>query len=259
MLDVSMKNVTTAITREVSPLILNCELTHLQREPIDFKRAQSQHQEYCKVLKVLGLHVVILPHDSFPDGVFVEDPAIVFEELAIITRMGVASRQAEVESLARVLGLHRKLEFIEAPGTLEGGDVLRIGKTVYVGISGRSNLAGIEQMKRILAPHGYRVVTSPTMDCLHFKSACSYLGRNTVLIHPKWVEAKLFQGCEVIEIHPEEIWAANALWINDTILYPAIYPRTLERMAKAGFEMRVVDNSELIKAESALTCMSQIF
>ncbi len=248
-----------AITRAVSPRIVDCELTHLQRAPIDVVRASAEHAAYVTALTEMGLTVESLPHGDFPDGVFVEDPAIVVDEVGVLTRMGVESRRAESPSLAVALARHRKLVQIEAPATIEGGDVLRIDKTLFVGISGRTNRAGAEALARILAPYGYRIVTTTLGDCLHLKSACSYLGEDKVLVHPDWIDAKLFDGFDLIGIDAREPFAANCVFANGTVLFPAQFPRTHERLLARGCTVHTVENSELMKAESALTCMSQIF
>jgi dimethylargininase len=247
-----------ALTREVAPSIVDCELTHLHRESIDLEKARLQHSEYCGALSSLGVRVITLPHGSFADGVFVEDPAFVVDELAVINRLGVRSREKEVESVARALSEYRELRYLTSPATLEGGDILRIGKDVYVGVSGRSNDVGVSQLRDLLAPLGYRVTAARVEGCLHFKSACSYLGKGCVLVQPRWIDPAVFKGLEVLEVDPAEPFAANALYIDDTVLYPASFPRTLDLLEKRGFRVMPVDNSELLKAESALTCMSLI-
>ena len=157
-----------AITREVSPAIAGCELSFVERAPIDAVHAQEQHKAYVRALGRLGCRMTELPAiDDMPDSVFVEDVAVVVDEVAVMTRPGAASRQREGESIARVLAQYRPLLHIEAPGTLEGGDVLRVGRTLYVGQSARSNSEGIGQLRQLLAGHGYQVIAVPMRDCLH--------------------------------------------------------------------------------------------
>lgn len=249
-----------AITRELSPSIERCELTHVPRQSIDFEIARAQHHSYCRALHNLGVEVRVLPRlPDLPDAVFVEDPAVVVDEVAVIARMGVASRQPEVESLAHALAEFRPLELMASPGTLEGGDVLRIEKTLYVGLSNRTNHAGAEQLRHLLEPFGYRVIVTQMGDCLHLKSACSFVGQQTVLINPRWIDSGLFTGFELVEVDPAEPHAANALLVGETVLHPTEFPKTRARIEARGHMVRAVDHSELLKAESGLTCMSQIF
>jgi dimethylargininase len=247
-----------AITREVSPKIAECELTHLERQVIDVDNARRQHQQYEDALAALGCQVQRLPVE-LPDSVFVEDPAIVLDELAVITRPGAESRQPETEPIARALEPYRKLAFIQPHGTLDGGDVLRIGKALYVGISGRSNLAGIEQLRSILEPYGYSVQGVELHGCLHLKSAATQVAEDTLLINPAWVDGRVFGELNLIEVDPQEAFAANAVWIGDAVIYPAAFPHTRQRLEAVGIKVHVVDASELAKAEGGVTCCSLIF
>ena len=248
------------ITRKVSPSIAYCELTHLDRQPIDFSLAQTQHAAYEHALSELGCRVQSLPAEPhLPDSVFVEDTAIVLKELAIILRPGADSRKAETDSVAKALSAFRKLSHITEPGTVDGGDILRIGKILYVGLSGRSNGAGADQIRSILKPFGYQVIETEVKGCLHLKSAVTQIGDDTLLINSNWVDARIFGTYDVIEIDPTEPYAANALWVNGTVVYPSSFPRTQEKLKKAGIRLKIIDASELAKAEGALTCCSLIF
>ena len=179
----------TAITRAVSPAIVNCELSFIPREPIDLQIARSQHRAYEQLLENLGAHVVSLPAEpALPDSMFVEDPAIVLDELAVIFPLGTESRRPEAASLAQTISKFRKLEYIALPGTLEGGDILRIGRKLFVGVTKRSNAEGIRQLAAILAPHHYEVVAVPVTGCLHLKSAVTCLGRNMLLANRGWFD-----------------------------------------------------------------------
>jgi dimethylargininase len=247
-----------AITREVSPAIGDCELEFLDRQPIDVALAIEQHRQYQACLAELGAHVEILPSEPhMPDGVFVEDPAIVLDEIAVITRMGAKSRLGEGETLARALAKYRELRHIVEPGTLEGGDVMRIGKTLYVGYSRRTIVAGIQQLATMLHPLGYFVVPVEVRGCLHLKSACCYLGDDTVLANRAWMDADAFCSLKFLDV--PEPRGANALRIGDTVLMPAAFPRTCELLERSGFHVRRIDNSELLKAEAGVTCTSLIF
>ncbi|MGB9428319.1 MAG: arginine deiminase family protein [Gammaproteobacteria bacterium] len=248
------------ITREISPRIVECELTHLTREPIDVRRANVQHHQYEKLLEELGCKLIRLPAEpELPDSVFVEDTAVVLDELAVITRPGAKSRRAETASIAAALKRYRKLFYIEPPGTLDGGDVLRVGKTLYVGLSKRSNREGIEQLQRVLLPFGYVVNAVKLRDCLHLKSAVTQVAGNTLLINRSWTDAPVFQDFKLIDAAPSEPFAANALLIADTVIYPEAFPRTLERLKMQGIRVRTVDGSELAKAEGGVTCCSLVF
>ena len=251
----------TAITRDVSPALAACELSFVERSAIDVQRAQAQHDAYCCALESLGCEVIRLPAEAaFPDSVFVEDVALVFDEVAIATRPGAESRRDEGGAVLEVLGSVRRLLRIEAPGTLDGGDVLRIGKRVFVGISARSNAAGSEQLRELLAPFGYTVEGVATRDCLHLKSAVTQVAGDTVLLNPAWLaDARPFAGYACIEVDPSEEHAANAVRVGDALLYPECFPKTLERLRSAGIAVTTVDVSELQKAEGAVTCCSLLF
>jgi dimethylargininase len=250
----------TAITRAVSPAIVHCELSFIDRKPIDLATAQAQHHAYEKLLGKLGARVISLPADpDLPDSMFVEDPAIVLDELAVILPLGTETRRREAPSLAQALAKFRKLESISLPGTLEGGDVLRIGRKLFVGLTKRSNAEGIRQLAAILAPHNYEVVAVPVTGCLHLKSAVTHLGRNTLLANRSWFDTTPFAGHEWIDIDPAEPHAANALALAGTVIFPASFPRTRARIEERGFHVTALDISELQKAESGLTCSSLLF
>ena len=249
-----------AITRGVSPGIVDCELTFLARQPIDLAKACEQHHAYERLLENLGARVISLPAEpTLPDSMFVEDPAIVLDELAVIFPLGTPTRRAEAASIAQALSPFRKLEYIKSPGALEGGDVLRIGRKVFVGLSRRSNKEGIRQLGAILAPQGYEVIPVAVRGCLHLKSAVTYLGRKTVLGNRAWFDESAFSGLEFVDVAPEEPHAGNALALDDTVVFPSSFPRTRARLESRGFQVSPLDISELQKAESGLTCSSLLF
>lgn len=246
-----------AFLREVSPSLAACELSFLARAPIDVERARAQHAHYAAELTALGCSIEWLaPLPANADAVFVEDAAVVLPEVAVITRPGVASRRNEVESVAASLATHRPLRRIVAPGTLEGGDVLHIGRTLYVGASARSNAAGIGQLGTALAPFGYRVVSVAMRDCLHLKSALTFIPPEILLVNPAWVDRQVFDARTVVEVDAGEAFAANTLTVQGVTLLSAAFPRTEQRLRQAGVTTRALDVSELQKAEAALTCMS---
>src|SRR5713101_863511 len=250
----------TAITRAVSPAIVHCELSFIDRKPIDLATAQEQHHAYEKLLEKLGARVISLPAEpELPDSMFVEDPAIVLDELAVILPLGTATRRREAPSLAQALAKFRKLETISLPGTLEGGDVLGIGRRLFVGLTQRSNAEGIRQLAAILAPHHYEVIAVPVTGCLHLRSAVTHLGRNTLLANRAWFDATPLTGHQWIDVDPAEPHAANALALGGTIIFPDSFPRTRARIEARGFPVTTIDISELQKAESGLTCSSLLF
>jgi dimethylargininase len=249
-----------ALTREVSPSIARCELSYVPRTEISLDRARAQHLAYEQALVELGCDVVSLPAEaSLPDSVFVEDTALVLNEIAVILRPGAEARQPETPSVAKILAEHRDLAVIGAPGTVDGGDVLHVGRTIYVGSSRRTNAVGIAQVASAVEPFGYRVQPVAVNGCLHLKSAVTPVEPQTLLMNREWVDAGAFEGLHWIDVSPDEPLAANALLIGDTVVYPASYGRTRARLEERGITVRVVDVSELQKAEGGVTCCSLIF
>lgn len=244
-----------AFTRAVSPRLAECETT--QAERVDVARAIAQHAAYEAALAEAGFEIRRLPAlDDFPDGVFVEDNALLLGAHAVILRPGAASRAGEIGStadgLAGLFSLHRL-----TTGHVDGGDVLRIGPRLYVGISSRTDLAGIRALGALVAPLGYEVVPVPVAGGLHLKSAATAV--NDVLVHnPDWVSAHHFAGVEPLAIAPGEALGGNVLLAGETLLTPADSPRTAEALAARGFAIVTLDISEMRKADAALTCMSLI-
>ena len=246
-----------AIVRDVPDAIADCELSFVERSPIDLELARRQHAAYIAALEAAGCEVRVAPPlPGMADAVFVEDAAVVVDELAVLTRPGAESRRGEVAGIAGMLRILRPLAWIEAPGTLDGGDVLRVGRNVYVGRSARSNEAGLDQLRVLLAPHGYTVEGVRTRGCLHLKSAVTAVAEDVLLINPKWLVDNPFDRYRLVEIDPGEEHAANALRAGDVVLYPDAFPRTAERLRGAGIDLRLLDLSELQKAEGATTCCS---
>lgn len=249
-----------AITREVSPSIQHCQLTHLTRNAIEVEAARVQHRQYRRCLANLGCDVHCLPVEpDLPDSVFVEDTAVVLDELAVITRPGARSRRPETASVAKALEPHRQLRRIESPGTIDGGDVMQIGKKLFVGLSGRTNAAGIEQLRGHVSPLSYTVEGVGLKGCLHLKTAVCPVARNTLLINRNWVDTGAFAAMEMIDVDPSEPFGANALWVGQAVIYPVAYPATKKRMEHRGITVETVDASELAKAEGGVTCCSLIF
>lgn len=244
-----------AVTREIPRSLERCELTHLAREPIDYERAVAQHEAYCAALAGAGVTVIRLPADeAHPDCCFVEDTAVVVDEVAIITSPGAASRRGETAAVARALARYRPLRVMALPATLDGGDVLRVGSVLFVGRTARTSDAGIAALTAAVAPWGYRVVPVAVDGCLHLKSAVTALDDQTLLVNPQYLERAAFSGLRALEVAPEEPGAANVLRVRDTLLVHSGFPRTRERLLKAGYAVTPVDISEFLKAEAALTC-----
>jgi dimethylargininase len=252
-----------AFTRQVSPRIVDCALTHLDRQPIDANRAMAQHAAYEQALRDAGFEVVRLPYlADDPDAVFVEDTAILLGGHAIITRPGAASRtdetQSTAEGLAPYFTIHRLLA-----GTLDGGDVLRIGDTLYVGQSSRTDAVGTEALETVVAPLGYRVVPVELGRCLHLKTAATFAGldgagRPTLLVNPEWVDSAIFEGTDPLPVAEGEPFGANIVRAGNRLIYAAGSPRTAARLRERGLDVVEVDLSELQKAEAGGTCMSLI-
>jgi dimethylargininase len=249
-----------AITRAISPRFNECELTHLSRAPIDLDRARTQHRQYEQALGQLGIQIHRLPAEpDMPDAVFVEDTALVLDELAIVACPGAAIRRAETVAVERALAPYRPVRRITLPGMLDGGDVLCLDKTLYVGISSRSNGVAVEQLQDILQPYGYSVRAVPITGCLHLKSAVTQAGEGVLVINSAWVDRTHFPGWTFIEVAPEEPSAANALYLPTATLYPTHFVQTRKRLEAANIPLLLVDATEIAKAEGAVTCCSLIF
>ena len=248
-----------AFTRDVAPSMVDCELTHLARTPIDVTRARYQHAGYERLLATLGCTVRrIAPAPAFPDSVFIEDTAVVFDEVAVVTRPGADSRRGEVPAVEAALAEVRPVVRITAPATLDGGDVLVVGRRVFIGQTARTNAEGIAQLGALLAPHGYMVEGVTVTGCLHLKTAATAVDDATVLCNPDWVDPAAFTPLRTIAVHPDEPMGANVLRIGNQLLYDEAYPRTRARLEDHGYTPHLVDASELAKAEGAVTCCSLI-
>ena len=249
-----------AITREVSPSINRCELTFHAREPIDVAKAIAEHKAYENLLAELGCKIISLPAEpDLPDAVFVEDPAIVVDEVAVILNMGALSRRPEARTIADTLSRYRPLKYLTEPGSMDGGDVLRIGRKIFVGLTKRTNEPGIKQLRDLLNPYGYEVQPIEVTKCLHLKSACSYIGNDTILFNRSLIDVAPFRDFVFIDVPAEEPNAANVLLINDVVIIPTSFPKTRALLEQKGFRVRTIDLSELQKAEAGVTCTSSIF
>jgi len=249
----------TAITRDVNTAMGSCELTFLPRARIDTTLAVQQHENYTSALSSLGCEIVAIPtEEGLADSVFIEDTALVLDEVAVLCRPGAASRRPEVTGVEAALKPYLTLASIQSPGTLDGGDLLCVGKIIYAGLSTRSNQSGINQLRSIVADYGYSVEAVEVSRCLHLTSAVSAVSPESLLINPDWVSRSEFGDCELIDIDRDEPHAANALLVRNSIIYPSSFPRTAEKLVTHGIDLIPVDMSELQKAEGAATCCSLI-
>jgi dimethylargininase len=198
-------------------------------------------------------------NQALPDCCFVEDTAVVLDELAVLASMGAASRRPEVAGMEPVIRRYRPVCPIQLPATLDGGDVVRVGRTILVGLSSRTNAAGVNALASIVAPHGYRVIAVPVRGCLHLKSACTALPDGRLLVNPSWLELAALREYHCVPVPETEPDAADSLSLGRTVCLPTAFPRTAERVTQLGFDVRTVDLSEFAKAEGGITCLSLVF
>lgn len=227
---------------------------------IDVGRARAQHHRYVELLARRGLEVIRLEADArFPDSCFVEDTAVVARGIAALCRSGAVSRRGEEEAVATVLSGRFDIHRIREPGTVDGGDVLRLGNRAWAGHTARTNREGIEQLAAILGPAGVEVVPVEGLGVLHLKSACTPLGDDAVLACPADIDTSLFAGAAIVEVPEEERYAANCLCVGDAVLIADGFPETRRRLEAAGYETLAIDVSEFRKGQGSLTCLSILF
>lgn len=255
-----------ALVRQVPLSLAACELTCLPRVPIDLERAREEHRAYVKSLESLGCRVHWAPATpELPDSVFVEDTAVVLDELAIVTLPGAIARRPETESIREALARWRSIASIEpigpagATATLDGGDVLVVGRNVWVGQSSRTSAAGAQKLAKILARFDYSVLATPVRNYLHLKSAVTRIGQEMLLFDPRGIDQREFSALKLVEIDPREPGAANALLLGEMLLFSAAFPRTRDKLLNLGIRLIEIELSELAKAEAGLTCCSLIF
>lgn len=249
-----------ALTHIPSSKMQQCELTYVSRAPIDYELAVEQHRGYCGMLRRCGAKVVVLDANRLmPDCCFVEDTALVLDELAIVMSMGAASRRGEGEAIEAELRKHRTVARMTPPALIDGGDVLRIGRELLVGLSSRTNAAGATALAEIVRPYGYTVTAIPVVRCLHLKSACTALPDERLLVNPTCIDTVTLQGLHYLKVPPQEPEAANVLSVGSTVCLPAGFPRTAELIDQLGFVVQTVELSEYAKAEGGVTCLSLLF
>jgi dimethylargininase len=250
---------TVAITRRISPRFNDCEITHIERTPIDLNIARAQHNEYIHTLSELGCQVIELQEEpDLPDSVFVEDTAFILPEVAVITRPGADSRKPEIDTIIPALSPYRPLLHVSEPASVDGGDVLVVGRKIFIGMSTRSNKESVSQLNALLDNYGYTVYGVEMTDCLHLKTAVTRVDDKTLLINKNWVDPANFSGFDLIDVDASEPFAANCLPVRGKIIYPTTFPKTRKRLEEKGYSIAEVDLSELAKAEGAVTCCSLI-
>jgi dimethylargininase len=246
-----------AITRKPSPLLERGERTHVGRDPIDFDRALAQHDAYRAALAELGAKVVRLDDaDEFPDGVFIEDTALVLDEMAVMLRPGAESRRGEVPGIAAELAKHRELTHVAPPATIDGGDIVVIGRRILVGRSARTNAAGIDALRECTKALGYVVRAVRMTGCLHLKSGCTALPDGRLLVNRHWIDARDLTGFDLVDVPASEPWGGDVAFVGETVLEAAAFPETIETLRARGYRPRALDVSEFAKAEGGITCMS---
>jgi dimethylargininase len=249
-----------AITHVPSPQMHAGLRTFLDRAPIDANLAMRQHVEFRRLLSQCGALVrTIDVNRELPDCAFVEDCALVLDEVAVLTTMGAPERRRELPAVGRELARHRRVVRLEPPGLLEGGDVLRIERTLLVGISARTDIAGVRALEVIVKRHGYDVVAVPVRRSLHLKTACTALDDRTLLINSDWIDTTPLARFELVRVPANESWAANVVRVGDRICMGAGNPRTMEMIRARGMPVEAIDLSEFAKAEAGITCLSLLF
>ncbi|MFN2492040.1 MAG: dimethylarginine dimethylaminohydrolase family protein [Pyrinomonadaceae bacterium] len=256
----NQKHQITAITRGVSSNIAACELTYRCRERIDYENAAMQLQDYCALLRKYGVEVVTVPASpSYPDCCFVQDAAVVLDEICVVGSMGAPARRGEVTEVEKILAPYRRIEHILLPATLDGGDVVPVGRTIFVGLSRRTNGRGIESFAKIVDAFGYKVVPVNVRGGLHLTTACGVVDDETLILNPRWIDASAVKGVRQLYVPEDEPWSANMIRIDEVICIEKGAPRTVELVEPYNDRIEILDISEFRKAEGSLSCLSIIF
>ena len=249
-----------AITRGVSSNMDACELTYRSRDHIDLNKAVLQLEQYNELLRTWDVDLVTMPgSNSYPDCCFVQDTAVVLDEICVIASMGAVTRQGEVSEVERLVSPLRRIRRIMPPATLDGGDVVQIGKLLFVGHSTRTNARGIAALDRLVEPFGYTVVPVQVYGGLHLTTGCGVINDETVLLNPRWLDADAFRGLRQLLVPECEPWAANTIRVDDAVCLEDGAPRTLELVQLFTKRIDTLDISEFRKAEGSLSCLSLIF
>ncbi len=246
-----------AIVREVADTFQWATVATPPEVPISVRLAKEQHRAYVQALRDAGVEVMVLPADDrFPDCCFVEDCALLVGRTALITNIGISTRRGEEATIAAALQGEVRIERMESPATLDGGDCLVVGHKIYVGLYNRTNAEGAKRVREVFEPMGYTVVPVPLHGGLHLKSACSYAGEGRILLAEYTIPPDVFRGVEIITVPGAEAYAANCVSIASKILMSDGYPTARRMIEAAGFEVIALDTSEIRKADGALTCLS---
>jgi dimethylargininase len=249
-----------AITRGVSRKIEACELTYRCREGVDYEKAATQLERYCDLLRNWGVNLMPLAaSDSYPDCCFVQDTAVVLDEVCVIASMGAPARVGEVSEVQKLIAPFRKTRRIFSPATLDGGDVVQFGKRLFVGLSSRTNARGISALSRIVEAWGYTGVPVAVNGGLHLTTGCGIVNDETVMLNPRWLDASAFKGLRQIHVPEAEPWAANTIRIGNAVCLEEGAPRTIELVEPYCGKIDTLDISEFRKAEGSLSCLSLIF
>lgn len=251
------------IVRTPCPNVINGISDHPELGIPDYDKALKQHESYIEALKQCGVEVTVLPATpDFPDSCFVEDVAVLSKHCAVITNPGATSRKGEVDDIVDVISKfypQDKIFRITAPATLEGGDVMMCGDTFFVGLSARSNTAGVEQLRGFLQPFGCTVIGVEMSEVLHLKTGSSYLENNVMLTYGELTSRDEFKDYKKIVVPEEESYCANCIWVNDKVIVPMGYSKTLEAIKEQGYEVIICDSSEYKKIDGGLSCLSLRF
>lgn len=249
-----------AIVHLPSPKLQEGERTYVDESAIDYALALRQHAGYCDALRSCGADVITLDvNREMPDSVFVEDTAIVLDEVAVMMSMGAESRRAEPAGIEPTLRRYRKIERVALPATIDGGDVVRAGRTLYVGASPRTNAAGIDALRGIVRRYGYTVIGVPVLKCLHLKTACSTLPDGRMLVNREWIGVSPLPSLALVDVPAAEPWAGDVLVIDERIIASDAFPETATLLERGGFGVIPVAVSEFAKVEGGVTCLSLVF
>jgi len=254
----------TAITRAVSPAIVRCELSFLERQPIDLSKANAQHRAYEELLEKLGAHVISLCAEAdLPDSTFVEDVAVLTRDAAVLTRPGAETRAGEVEAIREPLEkFFETIHEITTPGTLDGGDICEAGDHFFIGISRRTSESGAKQLAAILAQSGYSsslVDIRAMKSILHLKSGIACIAERQLVVIEEMAERPEFRGYDLIRVAPEEAYAANCVRVNGFVLFPTGFPKLAAELTQRGFQLLPLEVSEFQKMDGGLSCLSLRF
>lgn len=246
-----------AIVRPPGRSYINCLSTHPLKQTIDVDKAKAQHEFFCKMLERIGFELIRLKADeNYPDGCFVEDCAVIDENIAVICRLGPNSRKGEERDVEKILNSFKEIRRISSPGILEGGNVLKTDKEIFIGVSERTNVSAINQLKGFLRKKTRQISLE---NVVHLKEICTYLGRNIMLVSKNYSEILPFRDYEVIEISPEESYAANCVSYGDFVIAPKGYKQTAKKMEKRGFKIIEMETSEFEKGNGGITCLALFF